>query len=570
MSDQPAAPLSPDADRAARLGVALAMTLTLPAAIGAIGLALRVPLTPLPLVAAAAVLGVWFWRDDRATAVRTLTGALVVIVASSGVAAVLFDLSYDGQNYHQTGIRLLADGWNPVWDPARSESVVSGQHVSGLPKGMWVLAAMVAQATGSIEAGKAMHLVAMTAAWLLAWPALVVLGVDARRARLMALVAALSPVAVQQVATYHVDGLVSSAFVAALALAVLWIRTGNRAWGVALAFEAAWLATLKFNAAALALELAVAIAAWVAWRERARLASALRFAALATVLALAQGINPYITNIVRYGHPAYPLRGRGAILTAEMVQSDPKFLTSPRVVQLAKSVFGASSGDPEATPQLKLPFAVGVPEIAAFTNVDARIGGWGPWFGGALLLGWIALAIAWRLGDRTAPALAALSVAMLATAIVLPFGFYARYAPQTWLAVLPSLALVGIPRGLQRALAAAALGNIAIVGAVAAAAGALDQALHRRQLSTLVHDAAGGAVSVAQDGHPFVNVDLHLSAYGIAHVNVDAPTCPRPALLLRTHALLCLPGAKSPPPTPDPLDFVKPWLPASITLPVPR
>ncbi len=555
---------SPGPERAAQLGLLLALALSLPTAIAAAGFALGIPLTPWPLLVAALVIAGWCWKQPGAPALRTFGVASAVVSVAIVIAALTFDLSYDGQTYHQVGIRQLAEGWNPVWDPTRSESLVGGPHVTGLPKGAWLLPAMLLQATGNIEGGKAMQLLALASAILLTGSALLTLGVGRRRAWFVAVAAALNPVTTPQLLTYYVDGLVASSLLIVAALGVLWYRTRQRRWGLALVLHAAWLCTLKFTGAALVAQCGILALAWLAWRDRARFSSALRLGVAAGGLALLAGLNPYITNTIWYGHPAYPARGRDALPIAGWVHRDSAFSARPRFEQVLTSMFAASSDDSYRPPQLKLPFTVQANEVAAFTTLDTRVGGWGPLFGAALLVGLLAFVVAWRRAEPVG-GLTVLALAIAASSLVLPFGFYARYAPQLWLAALPPL-LLSRPRRVVMVLAALVAVNIAIVALASNVTATLDQVLHRRQLAALSVDAAGGVITVSQEGAPFVNVDLHFTAYGIRYDTQDTPACPHPAVLLRTHAVLCLPDARSPQPTPDPLDLVKPWIPSWITL----
>lgn len=557
-------PQAPGAERAAQLGLLLALALSLPTAIAAAGFALGIPLTPWPLLVAALAIAGWCWKQADATALQSFGVASAVVLVAAAIGALWFDLSYDGQTYHQVGIRQLAEGWNPVWDPTRSESLVGGPHVTGLPKGAWLLPAMLLQATGNIEVGKAMQLLALVSATLLTGSALLTLGVARRRAWFVTVAAALNPVTTPQLMTYYVDGLVASSLLIIAALGTLWYRTRQSRWGVALVLHAALLCTLKFTGAALVAQCGILALAWLAWRDRARFPSALRLGVAAGVFALLAGINPYITNTVWYGHPAYPARGRDALPIAGWVHRDSAFSVRPRLEQVLTSMFAVSSDDSYRPPQLKLPFTVHANEVAAFTTLDTRIGGWGPLFGAALLVGLLAFVVAWRRAEPVG-GLALIALVIGASSLALPFGFYARYAPQLWLAVLPPLLLIR-PRLIVMVLAALVATNIAIVALASNVTGSLDQVLHRRQLAALAVDAAGGVITVSQEGAPFVNVDLHFTAYGIRYVTQDTPACPHPAVLLRTHAVLCLPDARSPQPTPDPLDLVKPWIPSWITL----
>jgi hypothetical protein len=93
-----------------------------------------------------------------------------IIAASLLIAIQFYDCSFDGQWYHQDAIMFLTDGWNPIWDPAISNNVVSGlnaNYVNHYPKAPWVIEAVLYLFTGNIEAGKAIQLIYLISFMLL-------------------------------------------------------------------------------------------------------------------------------------------------------------------------------------------------------------------------------------------------------------------------------------------------------------------------------------------------------------------------------------------------------------------
>jgi hypothetical protein len=571
-SESAAATLTASAERAARLGLLLALTASVPVALATIGFIARIPVTAFHAPITAIALA-WFCLRDRGPhRWSTLAWFAGIVAASMLFGTLWWDLSYDGQTYHQAGIRLLADGWNPVWDPRLGES--KGAFVGALPKSAWIFAAVMAKLTGSIETGKALNVLALASGFLLAWPALVSLGVEERKAKVIAAFAALNPVALQQVTTYYVDGAVASTLLGTIAIAILWVRTGQRSWAILFTMQTALLATLKFPGAAAGAQVTLLLVGWIVWRQPSRRWSAARLAIATAASVAVLGINPFATNWALHGHPAYPAAGpqRFAWLDS-VVHRDSSFRALPRPAQVAQSVLARSSDNSYAPPALKMPLAISIDEIGAFSSVDTRIGGWGPWFSGALLFGALLVALSpGGAGPRRFQTAAAIGVAMLlplASVLALPFGFYARYAPQLWLAAIPPLLVASRP-AFRGALIGVMAVNIAIVALVANGTSLIDQVLHRRQLATLGRDAAGGTVTISQTGAPFLNVDLHLTAFKIQSAYVDTPTCPHPALLLRTHARLCLAGGLSPAPAPDPRAVIGPFVPKWIRLPDPE
>ncbi|MBI3569055.1 MAG: hypothetical protein HY084_12735 [Gemmatimonadetes bacterium] len=546
--------------RAAGLGLALSLMVTAPALVGALALDAGLSLAPWMLGGSWLAIAGWHvWSSaGRRRATVDIAACIAVVTLALSLASTVFDLSFDGQYYHETAIRLLAGGWNPVWNSAAAESLPSGMHVVSIPKAAWIVEAMLTQGTGALESAKGLQAIALAAAFLLAWPSLECLGVRRRAAVIVALLAAANPVALQQLQSFYTDGLLASSLVAVLALAVLFAHTQAWRFGCALALALAFVANLKF--AGVVYAALIALAVWLTLVRRGTMSARrwMQVASLAAAVAAVEGVNPYLTNTLRHGHPAYPFAGPDAQPIVRQVFYEPTFLAMSAPERVAISLFGESSDDTERAPRWKVPFTLHAQEVGAFTTVDTRIAGWGPWFGGALLLSAVILAFA-RTSERArSRTLAALSAAFVLTALIVPYGFYARYTPQVWFAALPALLLDDLRGWRTRALAAILAANLAFVATVSTAAQLVTERTHRAQLRALAAQAAGVPVAVTQREAPFENVDLHFAAFGLRTQAAPVAPCAAPAQLLRTHAWMCLADGRSPDPAPDPLRVIEP------------
>lgn len=548
------AAISAGAHSAARVGAVLALSVGAVALVGAGSLALGIPLSPIALVVTILGAACWLWPrlDSPPQATRATGVAAFIMIAAMLGASRVFDLSFDGQTYHQSAVRLLANGWNPVWFAQHVTALPNGLYIETLPKGAWIVEAMIVQATGSLESAKGLGFVMLAGAFLLAWPALECLGVRSRAAMTIAGLAAASPIAMVELMSFYVDGLVVSALVMSIALIILWMSSEGEGLEPALVLIAAFLVNLKFTGGVYAAVLAVAAAMIIAATTPHRLRRAIALGGFAASIALLEGLNPYVTNTMHHGHPAYPGAGAGAVPVVALVWRDRAFAARSAPVQLITSIFAQSTDDDAAAPVLKIPFTIHARELAAFFTVDTRLAGWGPWYsaGFVLALGMLVLAVV--RGDKRAPFLLGASVVLTVSALAVPAAGYARYAPQLWLACIPALLLDDLRSWASRALAAVLIVNIVIVSVTSLGAQLFVERLHRGQLVELARDAGTDTVSVSQFDAPFVNVDLHLDAYGIRWKTRSTPECARPATLLKTHARICIEAARSPAPAPDP------------------
>lgn len=103
-----------------------------------------------------------FWRfifENRKLSSCLFNMLLIIVIFSicSLSAHFLFDLSWDGQTYHQTAILQLHDGWNPYY-ATLSNTVQHSIWANHYPKASWIMAATILNFTNSIEASKCINL----------------------------------------------------------------------------------------------------------------------------------------------------------------------------------------------------------------------------------------------------------------------------------------------------------------------------------------------------------------------------------------------------------------------------
>ncbi|MGA9623739.1 MAG: hypothetical protein WBQ65_04660 [Bryobacteraceae bacterium] len=139
------------------------------------------------------------------------------MAGSIAVSAWYFDLSFDGEWYHQTAVYAIARDWNPLTDPMRSFLPHLQLWVRHYAKGPWYVAAAIYQTTGNVEAGKCTTLLACVAMGLAVFAAGLDCGLRRRRAAALALVVALNPVVMSELTTYLVDGVMIGFLVVAVA-----------------------------------------------------------------------------------------------------------------------------------------------------------------------------------------------------------------------------------------------------------------------------------------------------------------------------------------------------------------
>jgi hypothetical protein len=190
------------------------------------------------------------------------------------------------------------------------------------------------------------------------------------------------------------------------------------------------------------------------------------FAASAAAIAIGVaviGFSPYVTNIIRYGTPFYPLFGAGAI-DLKPYNVPGNFIDKNSAEILFLSFFSQSGSIKNAgtTSEYKLPFTYSDGELVAFRYPDPVEGGFGPLFGGAVIVAALAMLIYYLVARRRAKqgdtryrrafwGATWFTLAAVAMCVVNPISSLARYVPQAYLiAVIPAIMLFAAKRWIPR------------------------------------------------------------------------------------------------------------------------
>ncbi len=409
------------------------------------------PLSPSIFWLALAVMAIATWlmcsRCFPSRRWLAFAGVLAVLTAvfllGIYISGKCYDLSWDGQTYHQEGIIQLANGWNPFHD--QPLQVVNSTWTNHYTKGPWIAAGSLYVLTGHIEQGKVFNIILIVASFFLCLSAL--LTYYKRRLLepvLFAVLAAGNPIAILQSTTFYIDGQLSSLLVVILALFFLIIENPGAWSALTLILSVIIAVNIKFTALAYVLALGLPVLLYLLIVKKGRplklIASSLGIGLITGVLLI--GFNPYVTNTVRNGNPFYPLAGPHAvdIVTAN---SPASFRTMNRFEKLFVSTFSETEnfGGSHST-HWKWPFTESKEEANAIW-LDTRIAGFGPLFGGAVLLSVILPATAWTHDKKKTLAFACLGLLIIGSALVNSEAWWARYAPHLWL--LPVLcAMLGL------------------------------------------------------------------------------------------------------------------------------
>lgn len=466
----------------------------------------------------------------------TLAGLLVIAGLCWYVSATTYDLSFDGQTYHQEAIMLLAQGWNPVLDPpllSPSQEEIAKMDgkeiltafylwINHYAKGPWLLDAVMYKVTNQIELGKMFNLLLLFSSFLLSVAAMLAAYPQKKtRAVLISLLLACNPVVICQATSYYIDGQLGSLILIICALGVLLFKRYHGWVLAALCAALMLLAEVKFTALVYAMLLGGGIFLLFLFYDKQRRWKRLLAAFVASfVLAVAVvGYNPYVTNTLTKGHPFYPLAGPHAV-DIMTYNSPHDFRGISSIEKLAISLFAKSAniaGKDETS--LKFPFTITSAELKVFNAPDVRVAGFGPLFGGAFLLLLIVL-VAVLAGDRrkAAPLLLICGI-LFASVLVNPESWWARYVPQLWMIpVLVAIAGLESRNTFSRNASWVLLGVLLINMVMVNGAHISGQSWVNEAAKQQLADIKASKKTVLIDFHHFNSNRLRLQEAGIPYV----------------------------------------------------
>jgi hypothetical protein len=369
-------------------------------------------------------------KKDLRTAV--ITGAILFIIFLISISAsiLLIDIWWDSRGYHAQAMVGLAEGWNPVYQSDVCDwnstfcNPFNWTH-NHYPKAQWLLSAGFYSLFGNIEVGKSVNILLTILAFIVAYEFSVNLFEGKRLiSAAFATVFAANPVAMAQMFSGYMDGLLASSLTIYLLSLVGYFLFSRKKWLYQSLLILPYLVSLKFTGLAYAVILTAIIALIFAYAGKPIRNFVLITFASFVVAVVAFGFNPYVTNTLQYHHPFYPIHGKGTEYDVSGIK-DQEFLDKNRFEKFLYTLFSVTD-EKTNEPRYALPFTT-VQE--AITGADTRFSGFGPFFSGIFLIAVLQLLF---LRDKLWRSLALLTFASVFFTSV---GWWARLTPQVWLVV---------------------------------------------------------------------------------------------------------------------------------------
>ena len=411
-----------------------------------------------------------FWRKF----VMLSSWAVLLFFSFSYISGLFYDISYDGQVYHQEAIIQLAHHWNPVQDYITTDRSHSAVLLNHYAKGPWLYEAALYTATGQIEQSKVFNFLLMMISFLLALSALKSVGkFSTMQSIFFGLLLALNPISIYQAFSFYIDGQLASLLLCLVALSYRLVTHHDKVVLCSFMMSVILTINIKFTGVVYVVACIFLVGGYLWLLGKKHLYGYFIKSSLVGLFIgiCVIGYNPYVTNTVYYGHPFYPLYGGGAktmdIMTSN---SPPGFMQMNALQKLYVSIFSLSANkfDSEGS-NVKKPFTVGLGELRPFVyGADVRIGGFGPWFSGIVVINGLILLLIFVFPTKTNMYGASLCASIMLSVLINPEAWWARYVPQFWLApicmaAVASLDTKKIIRYLGVTLAGAVIINIGLV-----------------------------------------------------------------------------------------------------------
>ncbi len=335
------------------------------------------------------------------------------------------------ENRSQDSIKFLSS-FNPIRNARYSDNWLWGSKILNAP---------VAEASGSVEAGKAINWLALAAAALLLHAALRSRRIGPRTSFVLAACGALNPIALNWTNSYMADSQLTSFFLCSLSAWLLGIKRWTQWRAVVLGASLLLLAGSKMSGTGFAAVLAAAVVVceFTIRRHHPKALSILAVSVVGVTLLIATLAARTSWKNPEMAWQVVKTQVENRLFSNTLFAYEHENLRPCAMTEISNSDRFWVSLFNETTIKYydfkpKIPLAVTEKEIRKiFHGAQVyMLGGFGPWFSAAWIAGCICLGLSvlrWHSQGR--PFLLA-ALCCIVTALSVPL-WMARYAPQLWL-----------------------------------------------------------------------------------------------------------------------------------------
>ncbi len=316
--------------------------------------------------------------------------SIIILFIAILVGGIFYDETWDGNTYHKEMIGLMKKGMNPIYNISSGD--IWTQHYA---RAVETFAAVIYAFTNNIENGKALGFLLIFLLFGQLYKYLRKKNINIAFSILFALAVALNPISLTQATCYYVDGIFANTLFFII-LVLLKLTTENKDSKLYLYWLAGLIivcVNIKFTSLLICTMFVGAfILYWlyISIKEKNFKATFKKwfiyFLSVYIFAVVFVGASVYIKNFVKYGHPFYPLLGEESGVDI-VTDNEPAGLTEyNHVEKFLYTLFSKTYTWYDKKPELKIPFSIYKSEFDSMQYADTRVGGFGPWYSGMLIL----------------------------------------------------------------------------------------------------------------------------------------------------------------------------------------
>jgi hypothetical protein len=410
-----------------------------------------------------------FELKARSVFLKTSGILLAIILISIVFANAIYDLSYDGQWYHQETIIRLKQGWNPYLKelpvpkipgiPRFEDAWCSGPHttpienpngdqtvlyikyvsVNYFAKGVEITEAAIYAITRHIETGKAINIITMLASLFLCLSVLYKMTLwNTKKIWLIALLFTLNPVTIYQLTSFCVDGLMFSILLSLLSVFVLIYLEKNKYAIFLFGLLIMICVNIKFTNIIYAGLFCLGFFCYLLLNRKWDLVKKILISGTISFAIgfVFIGFHPYITNLISYNNPFHGLEETQTVnLAIKPGYLKDKSRFTEFVISYNARTYDNAANSSSLKNILKIPYSINKTELINANNSEPKVAGFGPFYSGALLVSIILLArIAIRQYKEQVFKTTLFVLGFLFLSIfIIPDPWLARFVPQFWI-----------------------------------------------------------------------------------------------------------------------------------------
>jgi len=394
--------------------------------------------------------------------------AVFVFIGAICLCLTIYDFAWDSNWYHKTAVGSIKEGWSPLYESFLkfinlndinvyfiSASRVWAQYYC---KASWIIGANMYLLVDNIEVAKVVNLIMIYVLFTFSYHYLVSSRLKIWQALIISVLLIYNPITCVQTFTLYVDSLLLTTLFSLIIMLFAAVDENYELNKFVKYFSLGLLiifcVNVKFTGLAYAgifcllFFVITMVKAYINKNFKDQLINNIKYYFMVCSIGiLLVGSSTYVTNLVRKGHVFYPLAGKEQIdiMTGNQPAS---FNEKSTIKKLFISIFSETenvSGNKE--PKLKPLFSVSESEKeVASVTYDIRIGGFGPLFGGILVVSLVMLVgeliILWSKSKEWFWIILSLNLTIFLMLFLITESWWARYSPYLYLIPIIVLAVL--------------------------------------------------------------------------------------------------------------------------------